>query len=566
MDSDVVREQSGILIDTIAKILQQADTLEEAGELEQAEMLLLQALKDNDFSVDLHLKLINLSSRLKHFDIAMQCCQALLDDEDSGERWYLYAQTQERMQDWLAAKNNYLKALAYGYDTVRVYYRLATICNLLEQEEDSLRFYQQALPRFAAEEQEHKDGLGFYNEWVTTLIRCEQYRDTLILLFRVIDIHREQRLGLDKLIRRLHGVWMQAGLHYESLWCYILLRNYAEYTELANELYLDKCVRLGYFAPEAIWLAQRVAIESAAYSHALKQAFYLLLIFFGIQPKVLNKVIRFVKGRRIDQKLLFTLSACLYHSQEDERLESFLSVQKTVDLKEFAEDVPSVAWYLLQQVNTDDETSEKARITLDSYRRVEADRYLVWRKLYAAKQLAIVCNSPCELGKQQGAAIDAHDYVVRFDNFDITPPYDADYGTKVHMHVRPGGDVEKFDLTPPEVDIVLSGIQPWLFFHRWSTVTSLLAKGGRVVFFPEQEQKELIHRLRRAPSAGLCTAWVCAQHHPVNMTSYYGLELLNQQGETVNSMHYWEAMEASPRHDIQRESVLIREFLEGRKP
>ncbi len=566
MGSDVVQEQSGVLKSGIAQIVQQADLLEESGELEQAEILLLQAVKDYDFSVDLYLKLINLSSRLKHFDIALQGCQTLLDDDDSGERWYFYAQTQERMQDWHAAKSNYLKALDYGYDTVRVYYRLATICNLLEQEEESLAFYQQALPRFAAEEQHHKEGLGFYNEWVTTLIRCEQYPDTLVLLFRIIDIHKEQRLGLDKLIRRLHGLWAQQGLHYESLWCYILLRTYPELTELANELYLDKCVRLGYFAPEAIMLAQRVVIDSAAYSHVLKQAFYLLLIYFGIQPKVLNKVIRFVKGRRIDQKLLFTLSACLYHSQEDERLESFLSVQKTVDLKEFAEDVPSVAWYLLQQVNTDDETSQKARITLDSYRRVEADRYLVWRKLYAAKQLAIVSNSPCELGKQQGAAIDAHDYVVRFDNFDVSPPYAADYGTKVQMHVRPGGEVEKFDLTPPEVDIVLSGIQPWLFFHRWSTVTSLLAKGGRVVFFPEQEQKELIHRLRRAPSPGLCTAWVCAQHHPVSMTTYYGLELLNQQGEAVPSLHYWEAMAPSPRHDVQRESVLIREFLQGNKP
>lgn len=565
MSSEALDKQAGFG-GSVSDTIQQADLLEENGALEQAEALLLQALKQHGFAVDLHLKLINISSRLKHFDIAIQCCQALLDDDDCGEYWYLYAQTQERMQDWHGAKSNYLKALDYGYDTVRVYYRLATICNLLEQEEASLTFYQQALPRFAAEEENHKDGLGFYNEWVTTLIRCEQYVDTLALLFRVIDIHKEQRLGLDKLIRRLHGVWMQAGLHFESLWCYILLRNYAEFTELANELYLDKCVRLGYFAPEAIWLAQRVAIESAAYSHALKQAFYLLLIFFGIQPKVLNKVIRFVKGRRIDQKLLFTLSACLYHSQEDERLESFLSVQKTVDLKEFAEDVPSVAWYLLQQVNTDDDTSEKARITLDSYRRVEADRYLVWRKLYASKKVAIVSNSPCELGRQQGEEIDAHDYVVRFDNFEVTTPYDADYGTKVHMHVRPGGDVEKFDLTPPQVDIVLSGIQPWLFYHRWSTVTSLLAKGGRVVFFPEQEQKELIHRLRRAPSPGLCTAWVCAQHHPLSLTSYYGLELLNQQGEVVPSLHYWEDMQASPRHDVQGESGLIREFLQGRKP
>ena len=135
MNSDVaVQEQSALAAYDVDNVLQQADQLEEQDELEQAEALLVQALKLK-FAAELHVRLINISSRLKHFDIAMQSCQALLDDEDTAERCYLFGQTQERMQDWQGAKATYLKVLESGRGTVRVYYRLATICNLLEQEE-----------------------------------------------------------------------------------------------------------------------------------------------------------------------------------------------------------------------------------------------------------------------------------------------------------------------------------------------------------------------------------------------------------------------------------------------
>lgn len=44
--------------------------------------------------------------------------------------------------------------------------------------------------------------------------------------------------------------------------------------------------------------------------------------------------------------------------------------------------------------------------------------------------IAVVGNGPCEIGQGRGAEIDAHDRVIRFNNF-TTDGFEADYGSKV---------------------------------------------------------------------------------------------------------------------------------------
>jgi hypothetical protein len=47
--------------------------------------------------------------------------------------------------------------------------------------------------------------------------------------------------------------------------------------------------------------------------------------------------------------------------------------------------------------------------------------------------MAVVGNGPHELGTGNGALIDAHDIVVRFNNYDESPEYTNDYGSKCNI-------------------------------------------------------------------------------------------------------------------------------------
>ena len=55
--------------------------------------------------------------------------------------------------------------------------------------------------------------------------------------------------------------------------------------------------------------------------------------------------------------------------------------------------------------------------------------------LVTGKTVAIVGNGPSEIGKGLGPEIDAHDFVVRMNNFQVTG-YEADYGTKTDVWTK----------------------------------------------------------------------------------------------------------------------------------
>lgn len=560
------------LNDDSRSILQQAELCIRKREFEQAEQLLLQLMQDRQLPPQDYPRLAHIATRLKHWEVLQQTYQYALTVDADPALWFQLAIAHERTQNWQAAKDAYQQALDAGYITVKVYYRLAMVCTLLNLEEESLLNYQRALPYYSAEEKNALSAVqnmppeakntapdfNFYNEWITILIRCGFYRDALTLLLRTLPV-TQAHAGLDKLIRKLFWFLPTHGLLKEGLLALLLLRSIPQLTETANELFLDMCVRFGYFGDESRWLADQVISESKAFSTALKHAFYLSVTLSGLDATLLNKLLDVSVGQKMDPKFLYTLACALFRLKDYERLQLLLRHQNTVVLNDCVEDIPAIAWYVLQQSDTAPELAQKANITLHSYACVQETQADVWQRVYAVSSLAIVGNSSCEIGQGCGAAIDRHDAVIRFNNFNTAAPYDADYGSKVSLHVRPGADVEKYDITPPEVDVVLSGIQPWVFFHRWSTASRLLAKGTRLAFFPEQEQTALLRHLKRAPSAGMTTVWICAQHHAVAASAYYGFQFTDQCGERAKSAHYWEDSKPSPRHGWDEEYAVFQQ-------
>ena len=61
--------------------------------------------------------------------------------------------------------------------------------------------------------------------------------------------------------------------------------------------------------------------------------------------------------------------------------------------------------------------------------------------LFYGKSIAVVGNGPSHLGKKCGSEIDAHDIVIRMNNYSVSPEYHEDYGSKTDIWlVGCGGD------------------------------------------------------------------------------------------------------------------------------
>ncbi len=545
----------------------QVQTLQRIGKLEKAEVLLIALLEEYpDAPVGWYQWLIAMSNKLKHWSVVQSAYQQLLIIENRAEWWFSLGGAQEKIQLWEEAKQSYLKALEEHYVNAKVYYRLGLVYNMLGMHRDSLLNYQRALPFFASEESFSISSATFYFEWINTLIKCDFYKDALLLLLKALGQVISGHASFEKLIRKLFMLLPQQGLLKEGLFGLILLRQHSALQAVSTELYLDICVRYGFFEEEAIWLSEHVLENTHTFDPALKHAFYLHLIYFGFNEALVARVTALCATKDLDKKLLLTLAAALFQHQRYDQLSILLARVPTeqLDLSEYVADVPCVAWYVLQQSNIAAEVISLAQDTLNSYQQVVECQSLVWQKLYAAPDVAIVGNSSCDVGKSQGQQIDQHGFVVRFNNFLTEPPYDTDYGSKVNLHIRPGADVEKYEITEPEVDIVLSGIQPWLFYHKWSTITRILAKGTRVAFFPEKEQTLLLQQVKRAPSAGLTAVWICSQQRSMDTTDCYGFQFIDQCGENAKSAHYWEDSKPSPRHEWEKELPIFNRIT--RKP
>ena len=57
----------------------------------------------------------------------------------------------------------------------------------------------------------------------------------------------------------------------------------------------------------------------------------------------------------------------------------------------------------------------------------------LFKNLLEGKRVAVVGNAPSEIGRKKGAEIDAHDLVIRFNNFRLKG-FEDDYGSKTDIH------------------------------------------------------------------------------------------------------------------------------------
>jgi hypothetical protein len=95
---------------------------------------------------------------------------------------------------------------------------------------------------------------------------------------------------------------------------------------------------------------------------------------------------------------------------------------------------PSISWHMREYPRAAVKIQEQYG-TYDT-----CDSAFLWRRMrenekdflayLSGKSIAVVGNSPCEVGKGKGAEIDAHDVVIRFNNYLLEEEMLRDYGSK----------------------------------------------------------------------------------------------------------------------------------------
>jgi hypothetical protein len=175
--------------------------------------------------------------------------------------------------------------------------------------------------------------------------------------------------------------------------------------------------------------------------------------------------------------------------------------------------------------------------------------------------LAIVGNSPCEIGSGNGPLIDDHDLVARFNLFSTDEKFVSDYGNKCNVHVRLP-DRENDNQSSVDLGITLLNRPDLLYRQRsWANILVLCRAGATVSFFPTGFHQPLYRKLGGEPSAGIAFCSLVKEVRGVlPRSSCFGFAFVDQIGSRATSAHYFRNARPSFKHQWTREKALFEEL------
>ncbi|MBB3981422.1 hypothetical protein GGR44_001069 [Sphingobium fontiphilum] len=175
-----------------------------------------------------------------------------------------------------------------------------------------------------------------------------------------------------------------------------------------------------------------------------------------------------------------------------------------------------------------------------------------------AQSVAVVGNSPIEVGKGRGAAIDAHRQVIRFNDYSVAPPFDRDYGVRTDFAVRTiiNKDTLKPDSYPQDTVVLLRHVV-FRMSRDWDHILDLYEGGMRFGYLPWSCYHAAAMRVRATPSVGLIVATALAERRgALSRDDFFGFSFLDQlEGE--RRAHYFSAERPSMIHDWEAEAAIF---------
>jgi|TARA_R110001583_G_scaffold16234_12_gene66280 hypothetical protein len=157
----------------------------------------------------------------------------------------------------------------------------------------------------------------------------------------------------------------------------------------------------------------------------------------------------------------------------------------------------------------------------------------------------IVGNSPCEMGKGNGRAIDSHSLVIRFNDFSLDKRYNKDYGKKTNIWIRGTNDfivytmkdkkkmINKLDLV-----VVRACADRNKGFVKYAEKNDL-----NYDFFKRKYELDLTNRLGLCPSTGLLTLFIINKiSGPIDKNRVFGFSFCSENREKDpdgGQVHYY---------------------------
>ena len=176
------------------------------------------------------------------------------------------------------------------------------------------------------------------------------------------------------------------------------------------------------------------------------------------------------------------------------------------------------------------------------------------------RSIAIVGNSPCELGSGRGSLVDLHEFVARFNLFSTDEQFARDYGQKCSIHVRHP------EIAYPNQESLASHLivinRPDLIFRQrsWENVLDMFLAGANLAALPTGFHQHLYQALRgsRVGDHLLCARQGGARHVPRD--SCFGFSFVDQVGKHATSAHYFRNARPSFKHPWMRERAMFEEL------
>lgn len=174
--------------------------------------------------------------------------------------------------------------------------------------------------------------------------------------------------------------------------------------------------------------------------------------------------------------------------------------------------------------NIDDETLSKSAFIYNSEKKSE-QCFLDYIK---CKNIAIVGNSPCELGLKKGTIIDEHDIVIRFNNYSIDDKFVNDYGKKCNIwaitpnfkSLFPRKDLYKYDY------VISSNISKRFHVDKLNFIYNYCIAGGK--FFRIDVSDFLYESNLRTISAGVIFVRYLLKYTDIcNSVNIFGFSLVD---------------------------------------
>lgn len=202
-----------------------------------------------------------------------------------------------------------------------------------------------------------------------------------------------------------------------------------------------------------------------------------------------------------------------------------------------------------------------------AFRLLEGNRKAgVLADLLRGKSVAVVGNGPSEIGTGHGARIDAHDLVIRFNNYK-TEGFQKDYGSRTSVWVTSAGKDVSHDRPYADYEMTVIGPNLWHTFlgeEERAHLLETVQKTDRVVTFDPAIQSELWEALDCCPSYGLVCIWSILRQNLTRLTAddVFGFSFL-QRTKQAYAEHYFggeslaERKKQSGAHNFIAESEFI---------